>query len=37
MSAQLGTVTTALVTDQNDKFYSVQKEGITYQDRKSVV
>lgn len=35
MSAQLGTVITALVTDQNDKFYSVQKEGITYQLDKS--
>lgn len=31
MSIELGTVTTALVIDQNDKFYSVQKEGITYQ------
>ncbi|RPA61280.1 DNA-binding protein [Aerococcus agrisoli] len=31
MSVELGTVTSALVIDQNDKYYSVQKEGITYQ------
>lgn len=30
MNTLLGTIITALVTDENDKFYFVQKDGVTF-------
>ena len=30
MNTLLGTIITALVTDENDKFYFVQKDGMTF-------
>ena len=30
MNTLLGTIITALVTDENDRFYFVQKDGVTF-------